>query len=773
MSKSKKQATSYSKYSYTGKSASSFWYDDYETNYDYLGEYGGYEKKDLDAYKRSNNLYKLASVRRAISNFVQIVTNKSIPVTFATKSESKTDGEKVILSADVDDKFDVSVGLALHEGSHIVLSDFKLLGAMVKCRDRYISTARSIKYTNQSDTENGVSLSYPNPAAELDRVMVDQIKVFPNYDKQLRSIFLSDGKIGSKGMLTEEVIDTISGLTNWIEDRRIDMYIYKSAPGYRDYYTSMYDHYFNDKIVTKGIASDEFTDEDIQSYMFRIINFMNENTNLSKLKGLRAIYRLLDLKNINRLTNSTDAMNVAIDVMEIILTNVMAQNGGQMPQSGEGKGTTGENGTGEAKPGDNGDNGGSEDGVAPDGMGQETNDDVIGSGMNASGNVPTDTTGKPDSDNKLSKSAAEQLVKKFQKQKDFLNGDIKKKSVTKEEVNKLSDIQESESELVRVGGGVEGGYGRISQGVDCIVVKKLTSNLLKSDDFPFASVDWSTKEPIVWAEDEVRRGITLGTILGKKLQLRSESRETIFSRLKKGRIDKRMIASLGYDNDGVFYTNEIDQYKKGNLHISLDYSGSMSGRKLKKTITSVVAIVKACEMARNLNVQVSIRSTDSGRNGGKSLPYICLIHDSRRDSFKQFAKYMSILDCSNTTPEGLCFEAIQKYLIPTDNSVDSYFLNFSDGQPCYSISTKTDSISYNGSAAAEHTNRQVKKMRESGINVLSYFITERASDRFESSNDWDIFKKSYDKSAKYVDVENVMQVAKTMNELFLQKANRD
>jgi hypothetical protein len=394
--------------------------------------------------------------------------------------------------------------------------------------------------------------------------------------------------------------------------------------------------------------------------------------------------------------------------------------------------------------------------------------------MTASGDVPDDTNiGQPSGDNKLSKNAAQQLAKKFQKQKDFLNGNIKKKSVSKEEINKLSDIQESESELVRVGGGIESGYGRISEGVDCIVVKKLTNNLLKSDDFPFSSKDWSSKEPQVWAEDEVKRGIMLGTMLGKKLQIRSESRETIFSRLKKGRIDKRMVASLGYDNDSVFYTNEVDQYKKANLHISLDYSGSMSGTKLKKTITSVVAIVKACEMARNLNVQVSIRSTDSGRNGGKSLPYICLIHDSRRDSFKQFAKYMSILDCGNTTPEGLCFEAIQKYLIPTDNSVDSYFLNFSDGQPYYSISSKTDNISYTGHSAAEHTNRQVKKMRDTGINVLSYFITERASDRFESSTDWDMFKKSYDKSAKYVDVENVMQVAKTMNDLFLQKANRD
>jgi len=41
---------------------------------------------------------------------------------------------------------------------------------------------------------------------------------------------------------------------------------------------------------------------------------------------------------------------------------------------------------------------------------------------------------------------------------------------------------------------------------------------LKSNDFPFSSVDWGTKEPTVWAEDEVRRGITLGTMLGKKLQ---------------------------------------------------------------------------------------------------------------------------------------------------------------------------------------------------------------------------------------------------------------
>jgi hypothetical protein len=267
----------------------------------------------------------------------------------------------------------------------------------------------------------------------------------------------------------------------------------------------MYDHYFNDKLVTKGVISDEYTAEDFESYMFRIINLHNEKTDLNKLKGLRAIYRLLDLKNINRLTNSGDALNVAIDVMAEILTNVMAQNGGQMPQSGAGKGAGGDTGTGEETENESGDsNGGSEDGIAPTGMGDDKGDDNGGNSMAADGDTPADITNpKPGNDGKLSKNAAQQLAKKFQKQKDFLNGNIKKKSVSKEEVNKLSDIQESESELVRVGGGIDSGWGRISQGVDCIVVKKLTGNLLKSDDFPFASCDWKTKEDKMKSNDKL------------------------------------------------------------------------------------------------------------------------------------------------------------------------------------------------------------------------------------------------------------------------------
>jgi len=751
----------------TKKSASSYWYDEYDTSYDYLDKYTDWATTtDYTAYKKTNDLYKLSSVRRAISNFVQIVTQKNIPVTFATKSDSKTDGERVILSADVDDNFDVSVGLALHEGSHIVLSDFKLLKAMSEVKDRIYWDKRGIADANAKSVEEGLPLAYPD-LDSVDSLIKRTIANHTKYTTQLSEIYLSTGKIGKYGIPTNEVIDIISGLTNWVEDRRIDMFIYKSAPGYREYYTSMYDHYFNDKIVTKGIKSDEFTEETFESYMFRIINLMNESSDLSKLKGLRAIYRSLKLNDIARLKNSTDSLDLAIDIVAEILKYVPYTKEGdlnkQQSASGQSNGEQDEEsqeGEGQGQSGDEENNdSGNGIGMNPDGINGEQSD----SNSNADA-APTagDVNGK----DMLSKSALQQLAKKFQKQKDFINGNIKKKNVTKTELDKLKDIQESGTELVRVGGDYERNGNRVGKGVDCIVVKQLTDKLTESDDFPFTGKDWQTRQPHRRFEEEVRKGINLGIILGKKLQIRNESRETVFSRLKKGKIDGRMIASLGYDNENVFYTNEVDQFKKGNLHISIDYSGSMSGDKLRRAITSTVAIVKACQMARNINVQVSARSTDSGQ---RQLPYIVMVYDSRKNSLKDFYKYMSMLQAHNTTPEGLCFEAIQKYLIPTSNDTDSYFLNFSDGQPCYSISHGTDDINYSGFAAAEHTNKQVKKMQASGINVLSYFITDMSEDRFERSSDWEIFKKCYGKDAKYVNVENMMQVAKTMNEMFLTK----
>ena len=728
------------------KSASSYWFDEHDSSYDYLDLYSDMSGDELASYKKTNDLYKLSATRRAVANFVQIVTQKNIPVTFATKSNSCTDGEKVILSADVDNNFDVSVGLALHEGSHIVLSDFGLLTEMNTAYDSYRYAKIDIDNTG-GDIVSKIEFTINNC----------------KFKDGLREMYYPTGKIGSKVSVDAEIKNLIGSLTNWIEDRRIDRYIYNSAPGYRDYYTSMYDFYFNDKAITKGIASDEYTDENIESYMFRIINLHNEKTDLSKLKGLRAIYRLIDLKNIDRLKSTEDVFNLSIDVTAIILDNI-AYSASSSKSGDKGEAEKGEgNPTGEADG-----NGESTDGEGGEGEGIEMATDGDFEGTDSDGDSDGDASSASDikkGKETLSASSKRQLDKKIQKQKDFLDGKIKKKQITKGEAEKLQNIVDSDTQVVRVGNDYETKYS-ITKGVDCIVVKNLTENLLEQEDFPFSRIDWKTKKPSEWAIDDVTKGVTLGNILGKKLQVRNESRETVYSRLTKGKIDGRMVASLGYNNENVFYNKDVDQYKKANLHISIDYSGSMHGDKLRKAITSTVAIVKACQMARNINVQVSIRSTDSSY---RALPYIAVVHDSTKNTFRQFCKYMSILQANNTTPEGLCFEAIQKQLIPTTNDTDSFFLNFSDGQPCYSIGTADDSINYQGEAAAEHTKKQINKMRNAGINTLSYFISDYSEERIQSTSDWKIFQKCYGKDAKSVNVENMMQVAKTMNELFLQK----
>ena len=52
-------------------------------------------------------------------------------------------------------------------------------------------------------------------------------------------------------------------------------------------------------------------------------------------------------------------------------------------------------------------------------------------------------------------------------------------------------------------------------------------------------------------DHNISRGIQLGSKLGKKLQVRGESRETKWTRLDSGRIDKRLV-ELGFGNESLF-----------------------------------------------------------------------------------------------------------------------------------------------------------------------------------------------------------------------------
>ena len=109
---------------------------------------------------------------------------------------------------------------------------------------------------------------------------------------------------------------------NVVEDRRIDNFIYTSAPGYRPYYDAMYNKYFNSKAIDKGLKSTEYRTEDWESYMFRLINITNKNRDLDALPGLKDVWNVLDLKNISRLKTTLAALSVALEIFEIVESHI-------------------------------------------------------------------------------------------------------------------------------------------------------------------------------------------------------------------------------------------------------------------------------------------------------------------------------------------------------------------------------------------------------------------------------------------------------------------
>jgi hypothetical protein len=698
---------------------------DWDTN-DYTTLYSPKQEK-------SKNLYKMAAHRRAIANFVSIVTGKNIPVKFNTKGNSYTDGTTVVISSKVAEpnEFDPAVGLALHEGSHIKLSNFTLLADMYQSIQKVVGPAK-LKEWMETANNKGVS----------------------------------------------DVIYTIKDILNWVEDRRIDQFIFDGAPGYRDYYRAMYDKYFNDPAIDKGMTSTEMSEETLDSYMFRLINLHSKFSRPNALKGLSEITKLAKLSDINRLKTTDDALVVACDIFDVILTNIDAnaqaeENKGNGKGKGKGQGSP-QAGEGEQEAGEDdidveiGEDGGS-DGIDDEGEDFDEaggDNEVAEEGKGVMGKIKVmlggkGKNGKP-AEGKLSQRQLEILKKKIEKQKEFLRGDVKKGSVSSSENKSLDTIDQSGTELKTVGQELANGTV-INKGIECIVVKKMNQSLLESADFPLADLRYNSKagehQNHVQCASEVLEGIRLGTILGKKLQVRSESRETIFNRQLVGRMDKRMISSLGFGNEHVFFTKEIDAYKKANLHISVDASGSMSGTKWRKTMTNVVALAKAVDMISNLEIQISFRTTSG------ELPYIVVAYDSRIDKFIKIKTLFQYLRPGGTTPEGLAFEGVMKQMVGSTTDVDSYFLNISDGEPYF----HGKGYNYQGYYASKHTKKMVDKIQSMGIKVLSYFVSEYSGDADATSGSGKVLKDCYGKAASYINVTNVNEVTRTMNGLFMAK----
>jgi hypothetical protein len=685
---------------------------------------------------KHSNLIALASYKRAISNFVNIVTGENIKVIFDQRGDnSYTDGKTVTISAKMDDKdFDPTVGLALHEGSHIKLTDFSSLDKI-----RNYDFPQPLTYDYLSQLEDKHQMSY-------------------------------DG-------VRNWVSGVVKDLLNVIEDRRIDYYIYSTSPGYKGYYHSMYDKYFNANIIDKGLQSSEYRENDWESYMFRIINITNENRDLDALPLLREVYNMIDLRNINRLQNTQQAFELACEIFKFIedsLPSLQQQNQNQN-QSGDGESdeNQSEEGSGSGSGGDNSQTNGTDNTEGPENDGEskqdstdgdDTNGDIEGgdvksgrssynpngAGGDGSNNQISDTKAQS-GEGSLSDRQKKQLEKAIEKQKKFQNGDITKKKVSKNENEKLETLSKSGIDEKLVGKDYNSNhYWRKDKQTAVVIVRNFTKALADSDTISMVSSYGYYAER---NQESINKGLQIGTMMGKRLKVRSEERSLVTPRMKNGKISGRLLHELGMGNVQIFDQTVVNKHKPALIHISIDASSSMGGSKWTNSQTAAVAIAKAASMTSNLDVVISYRAIQHN----PVQPLMLIAYDSRKDKISKIQQLFKYLNPTGTTPEGLCFESILDEIIKTNKGTDSYFINFSDGWPGFS----NNDMDYSGEGAVNHTASQIKKMRMAGVKVLSYFIEEgRYGGAMEN------FKRMYGKSAEAIDVTSLIPLTRTLNKMF-------
>jgi hypothetical protein len=298
--------------------------------------------------------------------------------------------------------------------------------------------------------------------------------------------------------------------------------------------------------------------------------------------------------------------------------------------------------------------------------------------------------------------------------------------------------------------------------VDCIVIKKMTYAVMCHMDDIFDSYNLQNNEGAdtngyYGPGSGVQEGILLGKQLGKKLQLRNEERSLKSTRLNAGKIDRRLISELGFQNASVFHRIVTDRYKNFFIHISIDASGSMCGRRFQNAIKSAVAIAQAASMTTGIRVQISLRGT-SHLKGNSEKTVTVYAYDSAKDKMSKIKKYFPYLRTFGCTPEGLSFKSILPYIKQDAKGDECIFINYSDGAPS---SVSGCAWGYNG---VTFTKKVVNEMKELGINVLSYFIDGKSG--YGYANDY--FKQMYGNTAEFIDTCNLTQISKSMNKKFLE-----
>lgn len=642
----------------SNNSNSNFWLN--KDSFNFVGESNAITKR-----------LKLLAYKKAISNFVKILIRRDdFNVKFSTGDDSYTNGTTVVISSKLnEDNFDVTVGLALHEASHLLLTDFKLI--------------------NDKNEINKITLSMGPNGLKMNNKFLHQIH-------------------------------------NIVEDRYIDTFVYNSAPGYRGYYNSLYDYYFRNKKITARLKSKKYLEVHINNYINQLINIVSPDFDENALPGLKEIVDILDIKNISRLKTTYDRLIVAANIYSKIIdcislyAEIKNKNNGVLI-------TPPSNVTVDIDDEDTKD----DEGYDGDDLGMSSKDDNLDlPGMTAAEEIEAD-----------------ELISK---RNTIVNGGkVDTDSLSVRESSSIDILEKSDAELVMT--------TFENSNVETLIIKNVTMDLVLSGLMPNAFKKVKTEKLEV---EGVIKGISYGSMLAKRISSRNDVKQTVTTRLNNGKVFGRHVALLGADVENIFYKTKIEEYNKSTIHISIDASASMGGTKFIKSICTAVAIAKAASLLNGVNCIINIRTVI------QDLPATIIIYNSFVDHISKILEIFPYINCSSTTPEGLCYATYVNIINNLgDKTADKFLINLSDGEPQFTI--KNTKISYEGERAFNQSKQAWNNILKTGVVGLSYFI----HNGYYSKNDEKVFKDIYGNDSKIIDVENLLQLSNSINDMLVRNTS--
>lgn len=752
------------------QSHSSYWLDDVMD-----------EWEDADDPNTIDKAIRLAAVRRAVSNFVRILTNDpKIAVKFNEGKDSYTDGKTVVISAqDKPKDFDVMVGLALHEASHCLLTPMNFYAGM--CSPLLmIGDYNFIGFWKDKNNKEGIA---------------------DFFHPDFRKIIASDDEGVFKSLMSH-----IKMFLNIVEDRRIDAWVYNTAVGYRPYYAALYKKYFLAPVIDKALASDtEWKEPTMDNYINRIVNVMNSHNDPDALPHLRQMFDTFDVSNIHRLSDYSPNIQMKKFIREVTLaTEYVADSRNYNRRHGVTNRPQGDvqyildvftNPDQRAMKG--------YEYMPPTWiLANELLAQVVkATDFKFDAEVPPPTTtkvrvvsegegdgdpveGEVDIDTQPSESkddggkpvgkplSAERLKKAVAAQRKFLEGDLRKTKIARKLGEMVSQVEEANAEIVEVGGKTSA-MGKIR--TPCIVINNVTKQTMMADWFLFGPSGRADVDFVRRNNDQfIKSGIRMGQILSQRLAIRNDPTVTHYTRQDAGRIDRRILAQLGMNITNVFKKTRTDKFNPVVVYLSLDASGSMSGRKWGKALAVATALSYLADKVPDIDVVVMAR-------GGSDVATVAVLHDSRKQKFAVARGIFELTTACGATPEALCFEATLDFIVNSEKKSDVYFINFSDGEPSFSMKNHnpTDEnshyTSYCGTTAETHCRQIMNVYREAGVRILSYFISEfnPMSDYAMKHGSGRAFRAMYGESAEFVNVENATMVLKTLQKLLSDRSSMD